>query len=112
MTFIGADGVPAPLLRELPLDDSEDFYDKLTDEMRALYQKAGLVHGDLSEYNIMVWEKKPVIFDLSQAMLTIHPLAPSLLQHDVETINAYFAKLGVEVYDNKELEEWVKSGEA
>ena len=112
MTFIGIDGVPAPLLRELPLEDPEDFYDKLTDEMRALYQKAGLVHGDLSEYNIMVWEKKPVIFDVSQAMLTIHPLAPSLLHHDVETINAYFAKLGVEVYDNKELEEWVKSGEA
>jgi RIO kinase 1 len=112
MTFIGVDGVPAPLLRELPLEDPSDFYDVLTDEMRALYQKAGLVHGDLSEYNIMVWEKKPVIFDLSQAMLTIHPLAPSLLQHDVETVNAYFARLGVQVYDNKELEEWVKIGEA
>ena len=112
MTFIGVDGVPAPLLRELPLDDPEDFYDRLTDEMRSLYQKAGLVHGDLSEYNIMVWEKKPVIFDLSQAMLTIHPLAPSLLQHDVETVNSYFARLGVQVYDNKELQEWVKSGEA
>jgi serine/threonine-protein kinase RIO1 len=45
-------------------------------------------------------------------MLTIHPLAPSLLQHDVETVNAYFARLGVQVYDNKELQEWVKSGEA
>jgi RIO kinase 1 len=112
MTFIGVDGVPAPLLRELPLDDPDDFYDKLTNEMRTLYQRAGLVHGDLSEYNVMVWEKKPVIFDVSQAMLTIHPLAASLLHHDVETINAYFAKQGVEVYDNKELEEWVKSGEA
>jgi RIO kinase 1 len=112
MTFIGTDGVPAPLLRELPLDDPIDFYDRLTDEMRALYQKAGLVHGDLSEYNIMVWEKKPVIFDLSQAMLINHPLAPSLLQHDVETVNAYFTRLGVQVYDNKELLEWVKSGEA
>ncbi len=112
MTFIGADGVPAPILRELQLEDPNDFYDKLTDEIRALYQKAGLVHGDLSEYNVMVWEKKPVIFDLSQAMLTMHPLAPSLLRHDVETINAYFQRLGVEVYDNKELEEWVKTGEA
>jgi serine/threonine-protein kinase RIO1 len=60
----------------------------------------------------MVWEKKPVIFDLSQAMLTMHPLAPNLLQHDVETVNAYFARLGVRVYDNKELMEWVKNGEA
>ena len=112
MTFIGFDGVPAPLLRDLPLEDPEDFYDKLTNEMRTLYQRAGLVHGDLSEYNVMVWEKNPVIFDLSQAMLVNHPLAPSLLQHDVSTVNAYFARLGVGVYDNKELEEWVKSGEA
>jgi serine/threonine-protein kinase RIO1 len=60
----------------------------------------------------MVWEKKPVIFDVSQAMLVNHPLASSLLQHDVETVNAYFTRLGVQVYDNKELEEWVKTGEA
>jgi RIO kinase 1 len=112
MTFIGYDGVPAPLLRELPPEDPTAFYEMLTDDMRTLYQKAGLVHGDLSEYNIMVWEKKPVIFDMSQAMLKTHPLAPSLLRHDVETINAYFQRRGVGVYDNKELEEWVKTGEA
>jgi len=112
MTFIGVDGVPAPLLRELTPEDPSDIYDKLTDEMRALYQKAGLVHGDLSEYNVMVWEKKPVIFDLSQAVLKQHQLAAELLKHDVETVNAYFQRLGVEVYDNAALEEWVKSGEA
>jgi RIO kinase 1 len=50
MTFIGFDGVPAPLLRELPIEAPDDFYDRLTDEMRALYQRAGLVHGDLSDY--------------------------------------------------------------
>ncbi len=112
MTFIGTDGVPAPLLRELRPEDPADMYDKLTDEMRTLYQKAGLVHGDLSEYNVMVWEKKPVIFDLSQAVLKQHRLAAELLVHDVETVNAYFGRLGVEVYDNEALEEWVKTGEA
>jgi RIO kinase 1 len=80
--------------------------------MRTLYQKAGLVHGDLSEYNVMVWEKRPIIFDLSQAVLKQHRLATELLVHDVETVNAYFVRLGVEVYDNEALEEWVKSGEA
>ena len=34
-----------------------------------MYEKAGLVHGDLSEYYIMVWQNKPVIFDVPQAML-------------------------------------------
>jgi RIO kinase 1 len=112
MSFIGFDGIPAPTLKELPPEDPNDFYDQLTDALRLLYQKAGLVHGDLSEYNIMVWEKKPVLFDFSQAMLTIHPVAEELLKHDVETVNAYFKKLGVEVYENKALMEWIKSGEA
>lgn len=111
MQFIGTDGVPAPLLKELPLKDPIEFYDKLTNDMQLLYQSAGLVHGDLSEYNIMVWDEKPVIFDLSQAMLKSHPIADELLRHDVETINSYFHRLGVEVYDNNALMEWVKSGE-
>ncbi|MBN1683677.1 serine protein kinase RIO [Candidatus Bathyarchaeota archaeon] len=112
MSFIGLDGVPAPLLREISLEDPNQFYDQLTDEIRFLYQKAGLVHGDLSEYNIMVWEKKPVIFDFSQAMLKFHPLAEELLRHDIETINSYFVKIGVNVYDNIALMEWIKTGEA
>lgn len=112
MSFIGVDGVPAPSLKELSPADPVDFYDQLTDDLRMLYQKAGLVHGDLSEYNIMVWEKKPVLFDFSQAMLIIHPIAEELLQHDVQTVNTYFSKLGVEVYDNKALMEWIKTGEA
>lgn len=58
----------------------------------------------------MVWEKKPVIFDLGQAVLNAHPLADTLLQHDVETINLYFSRVGVEIYDNQALKEWIKTG--
>jgi RIO kinase 1 len=110
MTFIGEDGVPAPLLREVNLTDPNDFYIKLLNETRLLYTKANLVHGDLSEYNVMVWEKAPVIFDVSQALLKTHPLSDSLLQRDLANVNTYFIRLGVEVFDASDVEQWVKGG--
>ena len=110
MSFIGIDGVPAPLLREIELEDPAGFYKLLMNEIRKLYQGAGLVHGDLSEYNVMVWEKKPVIFDISQAMLTIHPIAAQLLSRDLANINYYFRRLGVEIIDESRLEELIKTG--
>jgi serine/threonine-protein kinase RIO1 len=58
----------------------------------------------------MVWEEKPVIFDLSQAMLTIHPMAEMLVRRDIQNINHYFGRLDVETRDHKELEEWITGG--
>lgn len=108
MTFIGRDGVPAPLLREVDPEDPHDFYLKLLEGTKLLYTKANLVHGDLSEYNIMVWEEDPVIFDISQALLSEHPLAKSLLQRDITNINSYFSKLGVDIIDAERTESWIK----
>ena len=110
MSFIGIDGVPAPVLKEIKIEDPSNFYMLLLNELRRLYQKAGLVHGDLSEYNIMVLENKPVIFDLSQAMLTIHPIAPQLLSRDLGNINYYFKRQGVEIRATEKVEEWIKTG--
>jgi RIO kinase 1 len=108
MTFIGEDGIPAPLLREIKLEDPEEFYEKLLNEMRLLYTEAGLVHGDLSEYNVMVWEGSPVIFDVSQAMLINHPLGDSLLKRDIDNINSYFRRIEVDVHNSETLEAWIK----
>ncbi|MGB9684637.1 MAG: RIO1 family regulatory kinase/ATPase, partial [Candidatus Bathyarchaeales archaeon] len=59
--------------------------------------KAELVHGDLSEYNIMIWKGRPVIFDMSQAVPLSHPMANFLLSRDITNINKFFSRLGVEV---------------
>ncbi len=111
MSFIGVDGVPAPLLREVELPNPEDFYKRLIEDVRRLYLKAGLIHGDLSEYNIMVWEEAPVIFDVSQAVLTAHPNAGALLRRDIERINEYFSRLGVDILNADSLEVYVRGGE-
>jgi RIO kinase 1 len=110
MEFIGEDGVPAPLLREKEPDDPQAFYDQVLVEMQLLWQKAGLAHGDLSEYNIMVHEDKPIIFDVSQAMLTSHQLAESLVERDIGNVTRFFRKLDVEIRDPDELKEWITGG--
>jgi len=110
MTFIGEDGVPAPLLREREPDDPQAFYDVVLEEMRLLWQRAGLAHGDLSEYNIMNQDDKPVIFDVSQAMLTVHPMANMLIERDIDNVNGYFRRLGADTRDPEELKEWITGG--
>ncbi len=110
MSFIGSDGVPAPLLREVTPTDPEAFYRQLLNQMRRLYTRVQLVHGDLSEYNIMVWEDSPVIFDISQAVLIAHPMSDMLIQRDIENVNFYFRRLGVDVVNNDTVEDWVKGG--
>ena len=110
MEFIGEDGIPAPLLREMDPDDPQAFYDQVLVEMQLLWQKAGLAHGDLSEYNIMVYEQKPVIFDVSQAMLTSHQLSITLIERDIQNVNRFFIKLGAETRDPDELKEWITGG--
>ncbi len=111
MRFIGRDGVPAPLLREVELERPDTFYRRLIEEVKRLYLKAGLVHGDLSEYNIMVWEEAPVVFDVSQAVLKAHPNAGVFLRRDIERINEYFSRLGVDILDADYLEVYVRGGE-
>jgi len=110
MTFIGENGIPAPLLRERDPLDPQIFYNLVLEEMQKMWQNAGLAHGDLSEYNIMVWEEKPVIFDVSQSMLTIHPMAPMLVERDIQNVNNYFKRLDVATQNLEELKEWITGG--
>ena len=72
-------------------------YRKILASIMKLYRKAGLVHGDLSEYNIMVWKGEPVIFDLSQSVPLEHPMAEIFVKRDIININTYFAAHGVNV---------------
>jgi len=97
MEFIGETGKSAPSLKEKPPRNPEKVYKILLTFMQKLYRKAELVHGDLSEYNIMIWRGRTVMFDMSQAVLLVHPLADSLLRRDLTNINRYFSGLGVKV---------------
>ncbi|MEM1606773.1 MAG: serine protein kinase RIO [Candidatus Bathyarchaeia archaeon] len=103
MEFIGRNGVSAPLLKEVDLKSPERMYRMVLSHVKRLYRGAGLVHGDLSEYNIMVWRGKPVLFDFSQAVPIEHPTSDQFLLRDLENINRYFSRIGVNVIDIEEL---------
>jgi RIO kinase 1 len=103
MEFIGEGGVSAPSLKEMPPDDPNKIYKKVLTYMRRLYKKAELVHGDLSEYNLMIWRGNLVVFDMSQSVPTSHPLAKSLLERDIVNVNRFFSRLEIKVLSNDEV---------
>ena len=112
MEFIGENGVSAPLIKETSQKNPRKTYLQLLSHLKKLYQKAELVHADLSEYNIMIWNEKPVVFDFSQAVLIQHPMANTFLRRDLKNINRYFKKLGVDVQSEEEMYRRVTGGKS
>ena len=107
MEFIGEDDTPALTLKEKRPNNPIGMYKVLLKYVRTLYRKAKLVHGDLSEYNIMNLHSKPVIFDMSQSVHIEHPMARQLLLRDLNVLNRFFKKLGVKIKSSESLYEWV-----
>ncbi len=105
MGFIGRNGLRAPLLKETSLDDPEEIYAELVDFIKKAYMKSEIVHGDLSEYNVMVMESRAYVIDVSQGVSIRHPLAPELLDRDIERINDYFRKMGVRIFSKEQIKE-------
>jgi RIO kinase 1 len=103
MEYIGNKKGPAPLLRNVALEEPEKVYDAIVEYMRLAYQEAELVHADLSEYNILYYRKKPVIIDVGQAVLTEHVNSKDFLFRDIDNINRYFRGLEVEITDRDEV---------
>jgi len=96
--FIGENGIPAPKLVEIKLEDYQEVYDFIIEEMKKL-AKLNLIHTDLSPYNIIIYQK-PYIIDFSQAVPEKHPQAKEFLQRDVKNVNEYFKKHGAEINEN------------
>ena len=103
MEFIGKDGLRAPLLREASLSNPQKIYFLLLNAMEKMVREVGLVHGDLSEYNVMILDDSIYIIDVSQAVPITLPISIELLKRDIRNINNYFAELGVEIISDEEI---------
>lgn len=99
MEFIGKDGIRAPLLKEVEEADFSSLYSKVIDEVRKMTTVAQLVHGDLSEYNLMIFQDTPVIIDVSQAFPIKTEGSLSFLKRDLERINDFFQKREIQVIE-------------
>jgi RIO kinase 1 len=110
MEFIGKNGERAPLMKETALEDPEKVFKLILTYLKRLYGKGGLVHADLSEYNIMMWKKKPVIFDVAQSVLVKHPMADRFLRRDIENLHRYFKRKVSDIISVDEMYERITGG--
>ncbi len=121
MEFIGERGVRAPLLAEiaddLDLEEYVDIYDDLALNLERMVCKAGIVHADLSEYNLMYYNNVLWIIDVSQAVLYSHPYAKEFLERDLNNIYRFFSPyIGESKIENlgeklgRCLEKWIVKG--
>lgn len=105
-----ADGDPAPRLGETQLngDQARWVFDKLLVEVIRMLC-AGIVHGDLSDFNVLMGAEGPVVIDFPQAVDAAHNQnARKLLLRDVDNLQRFLSRylpnlplrpLGQEMWD-------------
>ena len=97
MEYIGDQTMAALKLAQAKLSagDLASAWAQLLDSLQAL-TAAGLVHADLSVYNLLWWQGRLVVIDLPQAVeFTTNTDAYELLHRDVANVGAWFTRQGV-----------------
>ncbi|WP_447003741.1 serine protein kinase RIO [Saccharothrix isguenensis] len=97
LEFVGADGAAAPRLAQLRPEPDEllDLWRQLVDALSVM-ASAGLGHGDLSAFNLMVHDGRLVVIDLPQVVdLVANPRGPEFLERDVRNVAGWFTGRGL-----------------
>lgn len=96
LEFVGKnDEIALRLNNKIP-ENKKLFFDNIIENMRKLH-KAGLVHADLSAFNILNFNETPVFIDMSQSTGLEHPQAEEFLVRDVKNVCQFFNKIGLKV---------------
>jgi len=103
MEFIGEDFSPYPKLKDVNIENPEQALQITLKKMKKLWDDEELVHGDLSEYNILVETDALAWIDFSQGVHKSHPEAENLLERDVENVTNFFQSQGAETDVEKAL---------
>jgi RIO kinase 1 len=98
MDFVGINGSPCRSLLTSHVEQND--YEQAISLIRDLYDKAKLVHGDFSEYNIFKTDDGLVVFDLGSAVDLRHPNSEEFLKRDINNITRFFKKKGMSVDDS------------
>jgi RIO kinase 1 len=96
MELVGLVEDRARRLAEVTVENPETAFEVVREYMRRLHS-AGLVHGDLSEYNLIVHEGELVVIDLGQAVTVHHPNADEFLRRDCRNVAGFFSRQGVDI---------------
>ncbi|MDK2826653.1 serine/threonine protein kinase [Methanolobus vulcani] len=115
MEFMGEDGIPYPQLKDYRMEKetAKEAFDTIINYIDLLYNEANLVHGDLSEYNILIIPEteEPVFIDMGQSVTREHPRSIEFLIRDIENITRYFKKYSISA-DPHELYKLIRNKEA
>jgi RIO kinase 2 len=79
------------ILNRCILESPEEVLEEILENVRSAYQ-AGVIHSDLSEYNILVEDGKCVLIDWPQWIETTHPNAATILERDLDNVLAFFRR--------------------
>ncbi|MBP6655025.1 MAG: serine protein kinase RIO [Propionivibrio sp.] len=100
---LDADGNAAPRLNDVELSEelALEYHALLINQVVRMLC-AGLIHGDLSEYNILVGETGPVIIDLPQAVDAAgNSHGAEMLERDVNNLRTYFSSFAPTLRDSQ-----------
>jgi RIO kinase 1 len=103
MELLGIDEGRAKRLSEVHVENPETAFEVIREYMRRLHD-AGLVHGDLSEYNVVLHGEELVVIDLGQAVTVHHQNSREFLERDCHNVASFFRRQGLEVDDDALLE--------
>jgi RIO kinase 1 len=96
MSLVGRPGKAAPRLKDVarePMVGWTEIYLDVIRSMRRMFILCRLVHGDLSEYNMLLDESDNVfIIDVSQSVGVDHPRSLEFLKRDCLNVNLFFEK--------------------
>ena len=95
MEFVGDRGKPTKTLLESEVDENDYF--QCIQIITDLFNKAKLIHGDFSEFNIFKTDNGLKIFDLGSAVDLNHPKMIEFLKRDINNISNFFVKRGLTV---------------
>ncbi len=90
MEFLGKNGLPYPVLKDAGPRNPEKDFETVMDAVKTMHSE-GLVHADLSEYNILIYDELYFI-DFAQATVLDDPRAMEFLRRDVENVHRYFSR--------------------
>ncbi|MFA6332897.1 MAG: RIO1 family regulatory kinase/ATPase [Methanoregula sp.] len=83
--------INGPILNRCNVASPDEFLDEILENVRIAYQ-AGIIHSDLSEYNILVEDGKCILIDWPQWIGTDHPNAEAIVGRDIDNILAFFKR--------------------
>ncbi len=86
------EGVMLHVCHKEDVEDPRRLCYEILENARKAYTKAGIINGDLSEYNILYDGSDPWVIDWPQYVKKDHPNAEEILSHDVENILKFFRK--------------------